>query len=113
MGHKMNLAHLIVRDFHSEEAAGQAAADFDREVRRHDVPDDIETADYAGGSVNVAKMLQSTGLAPSRREAERLLKSGALTIDGERYTSVTLELPPGDVKTMRVGKKWKRIQGAP
>jgi len=110
MKHKMALAHLIVRDFHSEDAAGQAAADFDREVRRHDVPEDIETVDYAAGSVNVAKLLQSTGLAPSRTEAERLLKSGAVTIDDQKHTSVTLELPPGATVTIRAGKKWKRIR---
>ncbi len=113
MEQKMNLAHLIVSDFHSPQAADDAAEAFDREVRQHEVPADIETAAYPGGSVNVAKMLQATGLAPSRSEAERLVKSGALTIDGERCTALALELPPGDVKTLRVGKKWKRIQGAP
>jgi tyrosyl-tRNA synthetase len=111
MEHKMQLAHLIVRDFHSEDAARQAAADFDREVRQHDVPTDIETQKYPSGTVKVPKMLQDTGLAPSRTEAERLVKSGAVTVDGERLSALTLELAPGAVHTLRVGKKWKRIQG--
>ena len=111
MDHKMRLAEMIVKDFHSQEDARQAAADFDREVRHHDVPDDIETSEYPGGAVNVPKMLLATGLAPSRSEAERLVKSGALTIDGERSTGLTLELPPNAVRTLRVGKKWKRIRG--
>jgi len=111
MEHKMRLAHLIVRDFHSVDAANQAAADFDREVRHHEIPADIETVEYASGSVNVPKMLQATGLAPSRSEAERLVKSGALTIDGERSTALTLDLAAGAIRTLRVGKKWKRIQG--
>jgi tyrosyl-tRNA synthetase len=111
MEHKMQLAHLIVRDFHSEDAARQAAVDFDREVRQHDVPADIETQKYPSGTVKVPKMLQDTGLAPSRTEAERLVKSGAVTVDGERLSALTLQLAPGAVRTLRVGKKWKRIQG--
>jgi tyrosyl-tRNA synthetase len=111
MEHKMNLAHLIVQDFHSADDANQAAADFDREVRHHDVPSDIETVSYPSGVVNVPKMLQAIGLAPSRSEAERLVKSGSLTVDGERYAALALDLAPGAVRTLRVGKKWKRIQG--
>jgi hypothetical protein len=39
------------------------------------------------------------------------VKSGAFTVDGERFASLTLELTPGAIRTLRVGKKWKRIQG--
>ncbi|MGA2597946.1 MAG: tyrosine--tRNA ligase [Bryobacteraceae bacterium] len=111
MEHKMNLAHLIVQDFHSADDANHAAADFDREVRHHDVPTDIETVSYPSGVVNVPKMLQAIGLAPSRSEAERLVKSGALTVDSERHAALNLDLAPGAVRTLRVGKKWKRIEG--
>jgi tyrosyl-tRNA synthetase len=55
-------------------------------------------------------MLQAMSLAPSGSEAERLVKSGALAIDGERFTAFTLDLTPGTVRTLRVGKKWKRIR---
>ena len=111
MEHKMRLARQIVQDFHSEEAAGQAAADFDREVRHHEEPGDIETARYASGTANVPKMLHTVGLAPSRSEAERLVKSGALTVDGERFTGLTLDIQPGAMHTLRAGRKWKRVQG--
>jgi tyrosyl-tRNA synthetase len=111
MEHKMNLAHLIVQDFHTLDEANQAAADFDREVRHHDMPTGIETVSYPSGAVNVPKMLHAIALAPSRSEAERLVKSGALTVDGERYTALNLDLAAGAVRTLRAGKKWKRIQG--
>jgi len=111
MEHKMRLAHMLVNDFHSVEAADQAAAAFDREVRHHDTPADVETAEVPSGAVNVAKMLLAAGLAPSRSEAERLVKSGALAIDGDRFTALTFHLAPGSVRTLRVGKKWKRIHG--
>src|SRR5262249_47109552 len=101
MEYKMRLAQLVVRDFHPEEAAGQAAEDFNREVRRHEAPSDIETMTHASGTVNVPKLLLAAGLAPSRSEAERLVKSGALTVDGERFTSLTIDLAHGAVRTLR------------
>jgi tyrosyl-tRNA synthetase len=112
MEHKMALAHTIVRDFHSEEGARQAGSDFDREVRQHDVPADIETVNYAAGPVNLPKLLHATGLAPSRSEAERLVKSGAVTVDGDKHMALSLDLPAGSIRTLRAGKKWKRVQAS-
>ena len=43
MGVKMDLAGRIVADFHSRAEAEQAAEDFNREVRQHAEPADIET----------------------------------------------------------------------
>jgi len=52
-------------------------------------------------------MLQATGLAPTRTEAERLIKSGAVEIDGVR-SGMVFHAEPG-THTVRAGKKWKRI----
>jgi tyrosyl-tRNA synthetase len=110
---KMELAARIVTDFHSAGEAAQAAADFDREVRQHGEPEDVETitnqwftAAGAPGGTNVPKMLVGAGLAPSRTEAERLLKAGAVEIDNERWTQLTY---PRERFTVRAGKKWKKI----
>ena len=73
--------------------------------------EDVETAKYPAGTVNLPKMLHATGLAPSRSEAERLIKSGAVTVDGEKQTTLALEVAAGAVRTVRVGKKWKLIKG--
>jgi tyrosyl-tRNA synthetase len=109
---KKELAARIVADFHSVEAAMQAAEDFAREVQQGGVPSDIETvalpteARVAAG-VQVPKMLVAVGLAPSRSEADRLVKSGAVEIDGARWSELTH--PGGAVLTVRAGKKWKRV----
>jgi tyrosyl-tRNA synthetase len=106
---KMELAARIVTDFHSSGEGAQAAADFNREVRQHAEPEDVETIAnqwYADGGTNVPKMLVGAGLAPSRTEAERLLKAGAVEIDNERWTQLTY---PRERFTVRAGKKWKKI----
>jgi tyrosyl-tRNA synthetase len=110
MGVKMELARRIVSDFHSAEAAAQAEQDFNREVRQGAEPADIATVDYgSAGEIRLPQMLHALGTAGTRTEAERLLKAGAVEIDGERITSIVFHAQPG-IHTVRVGKKWKRVR---
>jgi tyrosyl-tRNA synthetase len=106
---KMRLARQIVTDFHSAEAADQAQADFDREVREGQQPDDIETVRFGEdvGS-SLPKILLGTGMAESRTDAERKIKAGAVEINGVRHTSLKAVIPP-EGAVLRVGKKWKRV----
>jgi tyrosyl-tRNA synthetase len=106
---KKDLAGRIVADFHSAAEATQAADDFNREVQQHGVPADIETAanpSFTASGTNVPKMLVAVGLVSSRTEAERLLKAGAIEIDGQRWSEL---VHPGQEFTVRAGKKWKKI----
>ena len=48
------------------------------------------------------------GIVEGSTDAERKIKAGAVEIDGERHTSLTVVIPPGGA-IFRVGKKWKRI----
>ncbi len=109
MGAKQALARRIVTDFHSAEAAQDAQSAFDREVRGGEQPSDIETVSLASewGS-SLPKILLGIGLAESRTDAERKIKAGAVEINGEKYTGLTIDLKPGE-HVLRVGKKWKRI----
>jgi tyrosyl-tRNA synthetase len=109
MAAKQALARQIVADFHSAEAATQAQADFDREVRGGEEPADIETISIphdAGSSL--PKILLGTGMVESRTDAERKIKAGAVEINGQRVTSLSYTLAGPIV--VRVGKKWKRIE---
>jgi tyrosyl-tRNA synthetase len=106
---KMELAARIVTDFHSLAEAKQAADDFNREVRQGGEPADIETVDYgAPREIRVPQMLVELGTAPTRTEAERLLKAGAVEIDGSRYTALKWN-PPAGTYSVRTGKKWKKV----
>jgi tyrosyl-tRNA synthetase len=110
MAVKMELAERIVADFYSLPDAQQAREDFNREVRQGAEPSDIETAvnteyDVALGT-NVSKLLYASGLAPSRTEADRLRKAGAVEINGK----ISKDPYHADAEfTIRIGKKWKRF----
>jgi tyrosyl-tRNA synthetase len=110
---KMELAARIVRDFHSDADAVQAQTDFNREVREGGEPADIETVPFpetamGATGVNVPKFLVAMNLAPSRTEAERLVKAGAVRFNGERVEAITVDIPAGTVLSSNVGKKWNR-----
>ena len=85
---KMELAGRIVADFHSAADAMQAARRFQprsaagRRSRRISRP--WITARPA--RLRVPQMLAAIGLAPTRSEAERLMKAGAVEIDGVSAT---------------------------
>jgi tyrosyl-tRNA synthetase len=112
---KASLASEIVRDFHGEEAALKAAANFDREFRDRQVPDDapikkLTQDNYIGsapGKMKLSRALLRLDAAPSRAEAERLIKQGAVELDETAITDPTYEI---DLNTprkylLRVGKK--------
>ena len=109
MAFKLALAADIITDFHSTGDAAQARADFDREVRQGAEPLDIETMPMPDGAGNnLAKIVTAAGLSDSRTDAERKIRAGAVEINGEKYTQLSIELPPG-IHVFRLGKKWKRI----
>jgi tyrosyl-tRNA synthetase len=108
MGVKMELAGRIVADFHSQTDASQALEDFNREVRQGAEPSDIAVVNYGpAGDLRVPQMLHAIELAGTRTDAERLIKAGAVEIDGVR-TGIVFHAEPGTY-TVRAGKKWKRI----
>ncbi|HLG99441.1 MAG TPA: tyrosine--tRNA ligase [Bryobacteraceae bacterium] len=111
MAAKQALARQVVADFHSAEAAREAQEAFDREVREGQAPADMETvALFPEWGSSLPKIILGTGMAESRTDAERKIKSGAVEIDGVKVTtlSYTVEKPI----VVRVGKKWKRIEPA-
>src|SRR5487761_1667729 len=104
---KMDLARRIVTDFHSAAEARQAEEDFNREVREGAEPTDIGEVSMMGEK-RLATALVTATLASSRTEAERLIKSGAVDLDGERCTDPAFLVRPG-AYTVRAGKKWMRF----
>jgi tyrosyl-tRNA synthetase len=104
---KMQLAHVIVAGFHGEDAARKASEEFRLVFRDRRAPTDIPEMRLSWGSRALFTILTETGLAASRSEAERLIKQGAVEVDGtvEKDVKRTIVLNPGDLLPLRVGKK--------
>jgi tyrosyl-tRNA synthetase len=112
---KIALAQLIVTDFHSAADAGRAAEEFNRVVRRKEVPADIEAAPmpegvHAANGLRVDKLLARIGLAESVSDAVRKIKAGAVEINGERVKELALAGAPPEL-VIQVGKNWRKVTG--
>ncbi len=108
MDAKMQLAEEIVARFHGSDPAARAAAEFQRVFRERQAPEAPPIRTLPRGEARrLTTVMVELELAPSRSEAERLLKQGAVEIDGERTSDVKRELDlsqPGEI-LLRAGKK--------
>src|SRR5688500_17152836 len=80
---KTDLAKTIIRDFHDQNAAEAAAAEFRKVFSDRQVPTDVEERELPESteSVPLVKLVTSLGLAPSNNEARRLVIQGGVTVD--------------------------------
>ena len=105
---KFELALELVARFHDDGAAEQAKEAFINRFRNNEVPEDLpETVVECGegGQLGVGHVLQQAGLVASTSEAFRMIKQGAVRIDGQRIEDRNLELPAGAEHVLQVGKR--------
>ncbi|MGH9946983.1 MAG: tyrosine--tRNA ligase [Pyrinomonadaceae bacterium] len=111
---KVDLAKLIIGDFHSQSDADAAEEDFNRRFVKKEIPDEIEEKKIAAGTHRLADLLVETGLTTSKGEARRLIEQGGVRIDGEKATAASAELSlvPGDSHVIQAGKlRFVRVFG--
>lgn len=103
-------AQEIVTRFHSEDAA-KAALERRRTVATGGLPDVVEeiTITAEGESVGIGKALALAGLAPSTSEGMRLVKGGAVHVDGVVVKDEKAKLLKGPQYLLRVGSKNRRF----
>ena len=110
---KIDLARAIVADFHSRTDADRAAEEFNRVVRRREVPSEVRNVPLPEGvrteaGVRLDKVLAKTGLAESVAAAQRLIKAGAVEINGQKCTEMVVPHAAGEW-IIQAGKKWVRV----
>ena len=98
---KAALARRLVERLHGGEAAAAAEADFDRRFRRRELPDEIPEH-RASNPDDIPGTLVEAGLAPSRRQAMRLLEQNGVRVNGSQVYSGGA-LKDGDV--LQVGRR--------
>lgn len=103
---KKELAEEIVAAFHPPAAAREARREFEKVVQGQETPAEVPAVEYrlGGAPLRLDKMLAELGLAASVSEAARLIKSGAVSMDGERLSALTLAAPPRQ-GLFKVGKR--------
>jgi tyrosyl-tRNA synthetase len=120
---KKRLARDIVSQFHGADAASEAASNFEKVIQEGQEPDEmptvsieklhassIESRDDSGRPTfyMASAALVESGMAESRSEAKRLIRQGAVEIDGIKVTEDKIALQDGSI--IKVGKRrWVKI----
>ncbi len=102
---KANLAKLIIKDFHSEQAAKEAEEEFNRLFVRKELPEQMQEFELPAGRYEVSDLLFQTNLAASKKEAKRLIEQGGVKICGERVSNVKAEIELNGELVIQVGKR--------
>lgn len=103
---KKNLACEIVERFYNKEIAVEARNDFEKVFSKRDsIPSDIPVYRVEDGKRWLPHVLTASGLTKSNAEAIRLIREGAVEVDGVRATEINVELPEGREQIVKIGKK--------
>lgn len=104
---KFLLGEEIVTRFHDEKAAIQARENFISRFQKGAMPDDIPEKQLSapGGKLAIANLLKEAGLTTSTSESLRMLKQGAVKIDGVKVEDIKHECLSGSSHIYQVGKR--------
>ena len=104
---KFELAQELVARFHDQSAAQDANAEFIARFQKGATPTDITELSVTSdqGKLGIAYLLKEAGLVNSTSEAFRMIKQGAVKIDGERVDSRDQVVSAGSTHVYQVGKR--------
>ncbi|MFP3937342.1 MAG: tyrosine--tRNA ligase [Phycisphaerae bacterium] len=102
---KAALARTIVATYHGQEQAKAAEAEFQRVFSNRETPSEMPEVRLSDGSINAVEFVMSAGFAKSTSEARRLIKQGAVSINGEKLADINAAVSPKTDQVLKVGKR--------
>jgi len=108
---KFLLCEEIITRFHDKAAAESAKADFIQRFQKNAIPDDMpDVAIHLGEGMLIGQLAKEAQLCPSTSEAMRMVKQGAVKIDGEKVEDPRKLITEQSSFVLQVGKrKFARI----
>ena len=107
---KINLAKIIVTQYHSKSEADKQAQEFDRAFKDKGFPTDAPVINIAvSGVMKITDILVEAKLSASKGEAKRKIQEGAIEVDGSKVSDINLELGSGREYKIRAGKRFAGI----
>jgi len=104
---KIELAMEMVERFHDRAASEKARDGFMATFSRGETPAEMSEHKLAtkDGRLGIANVLRGAGLTGSNSEGFRMIKQGAVRVDGEKITDRELSLKAGDTHVIQVGRR--------
>lgn len=101
---KRELARAIVSLYHGSDAAQTAEQYFDRVVVNKDIPDEMDEFELIA-DISLIDLIAAEGLTKSKGDARRMVKQGAVRIEGEKVFNINHVLLKGNEVVIKVGKR--------
>ena len=101
---KMQLAHMITKEYHGKDGADRAQEDFINVVSNKGIPDDIQEVKVENGK-NLLDLLVELQFVQSKGEAKRLIQGGGVKIDGEKIADMCYSVNFDDNIILQAGKR--------
>lgn len=104
---KFDLALELIERFHSAAAATAALNAFKAQFQKGAIPDDIDelTLETKSGEMGIAHILKIAGLCSSTSDAIRMVKQGAVKLNGIKLEDPKQTFPAGTHEVFQVGKR--------
>ena len=104
---KFELGREIVARFHDQNAAERAQDSFIKQFQKGAMPEDMPevTVDATDGELGIAHLVKAAGLVSSASEAFRMIKQGAVKIDGQKIEDRGLAVTAGSTSVYQVGRR--------
>ena len=102
----------MISRFHNEQAAESAHQDFIQRFQKNVIPDEMPECEYLlpVEGLMIANVLKDAGLVNSTSDAIRMIKQGAVKIDGEKIVNTKHQFTQPLQAVMQIGKrKFARI----
>ncbi len=101
---KFELAKTLVRMYHTPEYAEKAAEEFERTFSRKELPTELKEFSPGEKQINIVDLLVRSKLMPSRAEAKRKIKEGAIDIDGRTIRDINHTVEISKPIVVKAGK---------
>ncbi|CZG76811.1 TPA: tyrosine--tRNA ligase [Legionella pneumophila subsp. pneumophila] len=103
---KIDFAKEIVARFHDQTQAELAHNNFIERFQKGNIPEDLEELSLViAEPIALAQLLKQIDLTASTSESIRMVKQGAVKVDGDKISDPSLKLPIGKSYIIQVGKR--------
>ncbi|HAU1183266.1 TPA: tyrosine--tRNA ligase [Legionella pneumophila] len=103
---KIDFAKEIVARFHDQTQAEFAHNKFIERFQKGNIPEDLEELSLViAEPIALAQLLKQIDLTASTSESIRMVKQGAVKVDGDKISDPSLKLPIGKSYIIQVGKR--------
>ncbi|MDR0927592.1 MAG: tyrosine--tRNA ligase [Ignavibacteria bacterium] len=104
---KVDIAKRVIALYHGEEQGQQAFEEFERIFKNKELPDDVPliTIKTDDCQIKILDLLVRVGVAPSKKEAKRLVEQGGVYVDGETFKDPMETLDISQRRLLKVGKR--------